>query len=127
MLTLSWRDRGAATGTTRRRCRARMLLRSLSDVVSRQHIFPRSTRPAFPGRAQDRTFILRAEAVAKIAGEHAADVDDKSRFPAEAFAALREQKLLGMMIPTELGGEGARAADVADVCAISARPAPRRR
>ena len=59
-----------------------------------------------------------AEAAAKIASAHAADVDANSRFPAEAFAALREHKLIGMMIPTELGGEGARAADVADVCAI---------
>ncbi len=47
-----------------------------------------------------------------------ADVDTNSRFPAEAFAALREQRLLGILIPTEFGGEGARAADVADVCAI---------
>jgi len=75
-------------------------------------------RARFSESGQDRTFILRAEAVAKLAAEHAADVDARSRFPSEAFAMLREQKLLGMLIPAELGGEGARAGDVADVCSI---------
>jgi acyl-CoA dehydrogenase len=87
----------------------------MSAAVS---IFSRDRRARFSEPGQDRTFILRAEAIAKIAAAHAADVDANSRFPAEAFAALREHKLLGMLIPMEFGGEGARAADVADVCAI---------
>ena len=65
-----------------------------------------------------RDFIKRAEHVASVAERFAAAVDSEGRFPAEAFAAIREQRLLGMMISTELGGGGARAADVADVCAI---------
>ncbi|MGD0640338.1 MAG: acyl-CoA dehydrogenase family protein [Roseiarcus sp.] len=65
-----------------------------------------------------RDFIARAEAVAAIAERYADEVDRDARFPAEAFAAIREHKLLGMLIPVELGGEGARAADVADVCAV---------
>ena len=64
------------------------------------------------------SFIQAAEVVARIAREHAADVDAKARFPQEAFDAMRENRLLGMIIPTEFDGEGARAADVADVCAI---------
>ncbi len=88
----------------------------MSAAVS---IFSRSDRRArFSELGQNRTFILRAEAIAAVAGAHANDVDARSRFPVEAFTALREQRLLGMLIPTELGGEGARAADVADVCAI---------
>ena len=75
-------------------------------------------RARFPESGQERNFIALAEEVAAVAREHAADVDSQSRFPREAFAALRERKLLGMLIPAELGGEGARAADVADVCAI---------
>ena len=63
-------------------------------------------------------FIQAAEAVARIARDHAADVDARARFPQEAFDALRESRLLGMIIPAEFDGEGARAADVADVCAI---------
>ena len=90
-----------------------------SQMSAAVSIFSRTDRRArFSEPGEDRTYILRAEGIAKIAAENAADVDAKSRFPTEAFAALREQKLLGMLIPSELGGEGARAADVADVCAI---------
>ena len=65
-----------------------------------------------------RQFIESAEAAAEVARAHAADVDARGRFPSEAFAVLRERKLLGMLVAAELGGESARAADVADVCAI---------
>jgi len=65
-----------------------------------------------------RNFIGRAEAAAKVAERFAKAVDVEGRFPEEAFAAIRAEKLLGVLIPTELGGEGARAADIADVCAI---------
>jgi acyl-CoA dehydrogenase len=57
-----------------------------------------------------------ARAVATIAANNAADVDNASRFPAEAVAALKEQRLLGILVPRDLGGEGAGIADVADVC-----------
>ncbi len=75
-------------------------------------------RGRFSEAGHGDSFIQAAEAVASVAREHAVDVDAKARFPAEAFDALREQRLLGMLIPAELDGEGARAADVADVCAI---------
>jgi acyl-CoA dehydrogenase len=58
----------------------------------------------------------RARAVAAIAANNAIDVDAASRFPAEACAALKEQRLLGVMVSRDLGGEGASIADVADVC-----------
>jgi acyl-CoA dehydrogenase len=78
-----------------------------------------SNRRARPGETGEfRDFARRAEEAAKIAERHADAVDRDARFPAEAFEAIRAQKLLGMLIPSELGGEGARAADVADVCAI---------
>ena len=76
----------------------------------------RRARPGETGEFCD--FARRAEEAAKIAERHADAVDRDARFPAEAFEAIRAQKLLGMMIPSGLGGEGARAADVADVCAI---------
>ena len=81
--------------------------------------FSQSNRRARPGEAVERRdFIKRAEEATKIAERHADAVDREARFPAEAFEALKAHKLLGMLIPTELGGEGARAADVVDVCAI---------
>jgi acyl-CoA dehydrogenase len=58
----------------------------------------------------------RARAVAAIAATHAVDVDIAARFPAEACAALKEQRLLGVMVSRDLGGEGASIADVADIC-----------
>ncbi len=58
----------------------------------------------------------RARSVAAVAAAHALDVDAKARFPAETFAAVKAQRLLGIMVPKALGGEGASIGDVADVC-----------
>jgi acyl-CoA dehydrogenase len=58
----------------------------------------------------------RARKAAAVACAHAAAVDRDSRFPAEAIAALRAERLLGIAVPHELGGEGASVADVVDVC-----------
>ncbi|SDR45705.1 acyl-CoA dehydrogenase [Rhizobiales bacterium GAS113] len=58
----------------------------------------------------------RVESAAVIAASAAALVDEGARFPDEAFAALREQRLLGILVPRELGGEGASISDVVDVC-----------
>jgi acyl-CoA dehydrogenase len=66
-----------------------------------------------PGRA---SLASRAEEVAAIAAEHAAAVDRDSRFPAEAIAAARAGRLMGIAVPRELGGEGASIGDVIDVC-----------
>jgi len=58
----------------------------------------------------------RAAKVAAIAAAHAAAVDSDSRFPEEAVTAARAERLLGIAVPRELGGEGAGIADVVDVC-----------
>ncbi|MGD0184715.1 MAG: acyl-CoA dehydrogenase family protein [Roseiarcus sp.] len=85
-------------------------------------LLPHRNLRARAGESSDaRDFVARAEAAAAIAERFADEVDRDARFPAEAFAAIREQKLLGMLIPSELGGEGARAADIADVCATLGR------
>ena len=89
--------------------------------LSFKPLSPRSPRSRVGESAGPRDFIARAEAVAAIAEQHADVVDREARFPAEAFAAIREQRLLGMLVPAELGGAGARAADVVDVCAILGR------
>jgi acyl-CoA dehydrogenase len=60
----------------------------------------------------------RAESVAKIAARDASVVDRDARFPAEAFAAARSQGLLSLMVPPDLGGEGASIGDIVDVCYI---------
>ena len=58
----------------------------------------------------------RAKMAAAAAAQHAAAVDMEARFPAESFAAIKAQRLLGIMVPTELGGEGATISRVGDVC-----------
>jgi len=58
----------------------------------------------------------RARAVSAVAARHATAVDNESRFPAEAIEAAKAERLLGLMVPKSLGGEGAGIADIADVC-----------
>lgn len=62
------------------------------------------------------SLTVRADKVAAIAGAHASAVDSNSRFPAEAMAAAREQRLLGVAVPSEFGGEGADISEIADIC-----------
>jgi len=58
----------------------------------------------------------RAARAAAVAARHANDVDANSRFPQEAMDALKAENLLGILVPAELGGEGASVADVVDIC-----------
>jgi acyl-CoA dehydrogenase len=58
----------------------------------------------------------RTDAVAATAAANAVAVDRDARFPQEAIAAARSQRLLGITVPHDLGGEGASISDVVDVC-----------
>ena len=58
----------------------------------------------------------RTRSVAAVAASHAIAVDGAARFPAEAFQAVKAQRLLGIQVPRALGGEGAGIGEVADVC-----------
>ena len=58
----------------------------------------------------------RTEVVAAIAEKNAGAVDRDARFPEETFAAARSQGLLGIMVPRDLGGEGASLSAVVDIC-----------
>jgi len=58
----------------------------------------------------------RAAKVAAVATAHAAAVDGEQRFPHEAIAAARTERLLGIGVPQDLGGDGASIAEIADVC-----------
>jgi acyl-CoA dehydrogenase len=49
------------------------------------------------------------------AAPHAASVDADARFPHEAFAALKEAKLLSCYVPAELGGMGLNVIDTARI------------
>jgi len=68
------------------------------------------------GRLQAEELEARVETVAALAEDNAADVDREARFPTEAIDAARAQRLMGIMVPRELGGEGASLSAVADIC-----------
>jgi acyl-CoA dehydrogenase len=76
----------------------------------------RATGTVINLRQSDLT--ARARAAAEIAKVNAAAVDTEARFPTEAFAELRKQRLLGLQIPQALGGESATIAEIADICYI---------
>jgi acyl-CoA dehydrogenase len=58
----------------------------------------------------------RVESVAAIAAKHAVATDRAGCFPRDAIAAARAHGLLAIMVPQELGGEGAGLAEVVDIC-----------
>jgi acyl-CoA dehydrogenase len=49
---------------------------------------------------------------------HAGEVDRDARFPSEAFAALRDAKLLSASVPVEYGGFGLDIVQTANLCEI---------
>ncbi len=58
-----------------------------------------------------------AQAVGSSVARPAADsVDRETRFPREAFAALREERMLSAAVPLEFGGRGASFPEIAAVC-----------
>jgi acyl-CoA dehydrogenase len=73
----------------------------------------RSGEHAFVDRS---SFVQRMTIVAAAAAAEAEDVDRQARFPQAAIDAARAQKLLGIQIPLEFGGDGASMSDVTDMC-----------
>jgi acyl-CoA dehydrogenase len=57
----------------------------------------------------------RMARVAEIAAKAAEAVDREGRFPQETVDALRLERLLGIAVPVELGGEGMTTAEIADL------------
>ncbi len=62
------------------------------------------------------SFPERIAMVATAAASEADIVDRAARFPQKAIDAARAQKLLGVQIPREFGGEGASIFDLTDMC-----------
>jgi acyl-CoA dehydrogenase len=56
-----------------------------------------------------------------VAAKHAADVDQKARFPTESVAAMKEAKLLSAVVPTAFGGGGLSMRDLGEMCAALAQ------
>jgi acyl-CoA dehydrogenase len=56
----------------------------------------------------------------EVAAPNAADVDARARFPQETIDALREARLLSVLVPRELGGEGFGMRELATLCSTLA-------
>ncbi len=61
-------------------------------------------------------FQARTAAAVAVARRTADITDREARFPKEAFDELRAQRLLGVLLPREFGGESAAISDVAEIC-----------
>jgi acyl-CoA dehydrogenase len=79
------------------------------------HISP----PSISSSTLDLT--RRAEVAARTAAATADAVDRQARFPGEAFATLRAERLMSILAPADLGGEGASVSDVVDICYVLGR------
>jgi acyl-CoA dehydrogenase len=94
---------------------------TLSDVKDDRHTARSAMRGLIIAASNLHTsssadLTPRAEKVAAAAATHAASVDSHSRFPSEAIGAARAERMLGVAVPPDLGGEGASVSDVVDIC-----------
>src|ERR1700675_1091851 len=62
------------------------------------------------------SFVPRTASVAAAAATEAEAVDRDARFPQAAIDAARQQRLLGVQIPQQFGGDGATIFDITDMC-----------
>lgn len=60
----------------------------------------------------------RGSSVAAVAARHAEDVDRQGRFPHESVQALKDARLLSLLIPIEFGGGGVSLSEVAEICTL---------
>src|SRR5581483_529221 len=86
---------------------------NLQEPVIREAVAGKSRRQIVTDRS---SFPERTLIVATAAAGAAEDVDRDASFPQKAIEAARAQKLLGVQIPREFGGEGASIFDIADMC-----------
>jgi acyl-CoA dehydrogenase len=63
--------------------------------------------------------IIRTSVV-ETAARHAADVDERARFPSEALAALRDAGALSAAVPRQFGGLGCGVRELANQCSALA-------
>lgn len=70
------------------------------------------------GSASPTDMVARTASIAsEVSAVHAAEVDAKSRFPQETFAALKSARLLSTAVPIAYGGDGAGMLDLGMQCA----------
>src|SRR5580698_3064643 len=83
------------------------------QVVRSRSAADQSAEQSFPDRS---SFLQRTASVAAAAAAEAEDVDRRARFPKAAIDTARAQRLLGVQIPQQFGGDGASIFDLTDMC-----------
>jgi acyl-CoA dehydrogenase len=73
-----------------------------------------AAKPTSRAERRERVLQLAQEVVRPAA----IDVDSRARFPSEALAALRAERLLGIAVPVSLGGAGAGLSELSDLCTL---------
>ena len=86
---------------------------NVQETDFRKTVADKTSQPFVVDRS---TFPQRTEAVATAAASEAEDVDRHARFPQKAIDAARQQRLLGVQVPQEFGGDGASIFDITDMC-----------
>jgi acyl-CoA dehydrogenase len=71
-----------------------------------------------PASSQTAEIIARARRVAAVAEQYALEVDRDARAPLESIAAFKAERLLGVLVPRELGGESASHPAVMEACFV---------
>ena len=90
------------------------------ETSSRAEVLAFPTSNDAPRAAADvpAELIERARRVAAVAAKHAEDVDRAGRFPQEAIAALRQERLFAASVPQHLGGQAASLGDLVEICYV---------
>src|SRR3978361_744412 len=73
-------------------------------------------KPAAAANRDLGDFGERAARVAAAAAKDAEAVDREARFPGAAIAAAKSNRLLGVLVPREFGGEEASIFDATEIC-----------
>ena len=85
------------------------------------NVAKRTIQPAgaAPSTSDFSALLERVHAIGRdTVAPHSESVDREARFPLEAFAALRAEKLLSAYIPVEYGGMGLPLAEIAKLCDV---------
>lgn len=66
--------------------------------------------------ARSDRFALLSRIAETCAGPHADDVDKQARFPEETLLGLRKERLLGIAVPRDYGGDDASLSELSEHC-----------
>src|SRR6202051_2810725 len=86
---------------------------NVQEARPREPVAEKTSEPFFIDRS---SFPQRTATVATAAAAEAEEVDRDARFPQAAIDSARQQRLLGVQIPQQFGGDGATIFDITDMC-----------